>query len=136
MTTTTEARVAPRPTYEVPATLRQAIAEGIDITALDADTIGYLASGTMSAETMKRDAVLYHHIVTATLRGQHTYCVPFTTNTGPEYRWPSQAHLNADQWWADLLTEPELLPAVLERLTDAQRATIRYQVATIAEETR
>lgn len=132
MTTTT---VAPHPSYEVPPTLRQAFDEGVDITALDADTIGYLASGTMPPERIKADAVLYRHIVTATLRGLTTYCVPFgNEEDGYVYTWPTQDHLNADQWWADLLTEPELLPGVLERLTAAQRETVRSQVALIAAE--
>jgi hypothetical protein len=120
--------VAPHPTYEVPPTLRQAFDEGIDITSLDADMVGYLAAGAVTPERVKQDMVLYRHIVTATLRGEHRYCVPFTTDTGAEYRWPSQAMLNADQWWADLLTEPELLPMALERLTDAQRETVRSHV--------
>lgn len=132
MTITT---VAPHPTYEVPPTLRQAFDEGVDITALDADSVGRLASGTMPPEKIKAEAVLYRHIVTAALRGQHTYCVPFgNEEDGYVYQWPSQDHLNADQWWADLLTEPELLPAVLERLTATQRETVRWQVALIAEE--
>lgn len=133
--TTTTYPVAPHPTYEIPPTLRQAFDEGVDITELDADMIGYLASGTMPPAAIKRSAVLYRHMVTAALRGLPTYCVPFgSVDTGYEYQWPSQDNLNADQWWADLLTEPELLPFVLERLTPEQRDTVQSQVALIAEE--
>jgi hypothetical protein len=124
MTTTEYVRTDP-PTYERPPTLREALAAGLDLSALDADHVGMLATDQLAPEGIARQGAFERAYVDAALAGDARFCVPIRNDEGGyTLTWPNQDQLNGEQWFADLCAEPELLEEVRARLTPEQVAVI------------
>lgn len=130
MSTTPNLIVPDRPDYQPPIPLREAIDAGLDVSVMDADTVGMiLASESYRQRTPGR------HLVRWTLEGivqndsGQVLFPPIAHENGDwEACWPSQAMLDAYQWEADLADDPDLGPFVLERFSDEQRDIVRHHV--------
>jgi hypothetical protein len=118
---------APWPGYETPPTLREALDSGTcSADDLDAWRIGCFLGGWLEGDRLAREIELDRAYVETALEQDARYCPPFREgDQGPYVRqWPSQATLNGHQWMADLFCEPELVPRVLEALTEEQRQEV------------
>jgi hypothetical protein len=142
MTTTTalpEYETEPWPGYETPIPLREALDNGTyELGDLFLPDLHQLIAGELVGDRAEHSVAIWRAYVDAALSQDPRYCPPFREAEGQPYvrRWPSQKDLNQYQWGADLVSEPDLLPRVLETLTSEERAEVDSEVELLRFEAR